>query len=74
MAGLVGDVGPHEWKRESQRKQSESRRPLQGVFRSRGNASLECSTDLLMPASESTGAMNRLSEYPVGDSELWNLP
>ena len=50
------------------------RRPSRGMFRSRGKSRIECSTNLLSLASESTGShMNRLSEDPFGDSESWNV-
>ena len=77
VADLARDVGPHMGKRASQRrsqpKQSETqspRRSLQGVFRSRGNSSLECSTESTTDVN--LGVMNRVSEVPFGDCELWN--
>ena len=67
---IVRDVGPHEGKLDSQRKQSESTSTLtRYLFRSDGNSRFECSTDLLTLVSESTGVMHLLSADQVKASE-----
>ena len=47
------------------------RRPLDRVFLSRRNSSLECSTDLLTLASESTGGHEWVVIGSLGSSESW---
>ena len=79
MAVIARDVGPHEGKRDSQRKQSRVHvDPYAGpgVFRSDGSSRFGCSTDLLTLVSESTGShapvVGADSADPVKVSESWN--
>ena len=74
VAGLVRDVGPHEGKRDSQRKKSESTlTPYEGIAVAGIQVSSIVLTHLRWHPSQ-LGVMNlfKLAEDMAGDGESWN--